>query len=282
MAIDVQSGPGGFAGEVRGADLERAGDFSAIHRAFLDHGVIVMRDCSLTPEAQIAFSRRFGPLMGRRPSTPDKVLMPGLPEIVILSNRKVNGETVGITDAGRYWHSDLCFEEKPNMATILHAVEVPPEGGDTLFANQYLAYETLSDGVKATLDGLKAVHDDSRVAGPNANKGRSTQTRDDLDWQPTVNAHPVVRTHPETGRKALYVNIASAHYFEGMTQAESAPLLRYLFDHATRPEFTCRFCWGPGSVAFWDNRCLKHIAVNDYHGHRRDMRRVQLAGDRPV
>jgi taurine dioxygenase len=221
----------------------------------------------------MAFGRRFG----------DLYLHPNLtkkgpnPEVI-----HVVKEPDATRVVGAEWHTDTAHVECPPMGAILHALEVPPRGGDTLFANQYLAYEALSDGLKEALDGMKAVHDDSRVAGPNANKGRSTQTRDDEEWTPTENAHPVIRTHPETSRKALFVNVASAHKFEGMRRAESAALLQYLFKHATRLEFTCRFNWEPGSVAFWDNRCLKHIAVNDYKGHRRDMRRVQLVGDKPT
>ena len=244
-----------------------------IRQAWLEHLVIFFREQQLSDERLMAFGRRFGdlylhPNLAKKGPNPEVIHVVKEPE----ATRVVGAE----------WHTDTGHVECPPMGAILHALEVPPRGGDTLFANQYLAYETLSDGLKAALDGMKAVHDDSRVAGPNANKGRSTQTRDDEEWTPTENAHPVVRTHPETGRKALFVNVASAHKFEGMRRAESAALLEYLFKHATRPEFTCRFNWKPGSVAFWDNRCLKHIAVNDYQGHRRDMRRVQLVGDKPT
>ena len=244
-----------------------------IREALLEYLVIFFRDQRMSDERLMTFGRYFGelylhPNLAKRGPYPEVIHVVKEPE----ATRVVGAE----------WHTDTGHVECPPMGAILHALEVPPKGGDTLFANQYLAYETLSDGLKATLDGMKAVHDDSRVAGPNANKGRSTETRDDEEWTPTANAHPVVRTHPETGRKALYVNVASAHYFEGMTKEESQPLLQYLFKHATQPEFTCRFTWAPGSVAFWDNRCLKHIAVNDYQGYRRDMRRVQLCGDRPV
>jgi len=261
---------------IEGLDLscdQDADVIAEIRQAWLDHLVIFFRDQHLSDKRLMTFGRYFGELYLH----PNLAKKGPHPEVI-----HVVKEPDATRVVGAEWHTDTAHVECPPMGAILHALETPPKGGDTLFANQYLAYETLSDGLKATLNELKAVHDDSRVAGPSANKGRSTETRDDDAWRPTVNTHPVVRTHPETGRKSLYVNIASAHNFDGMTKAESAPLLSYLFDHATRPEFTCRFSWTPGSVAFWDNRCLKHIAVNDYHGHRRDMRRVQLAGDRPV
>ena len=261
---------------IEGIDITRELDadvIAEIRRAWLDHLVIFFRNQHLNDERLMTFGRYFGELY-LHPNLAKKGPYPEVIHVV----KEPNATRV----VGAEWHTDTGHVECPPMAAILHALEVPPRGGDTLFANQYLAYEALSDRLKATLDGMRAVHDDSRVAGPNANKGRSTQTRDDAEWRPTVNTHPVIRTHPETGRKALYVNIASAHKFEGMTNEESAPLLRYLFDHATRPEFTCRFRWAPNSVAFWDNRCLKHIAINDYHGYRRDMRRVQIAGNRPV
>jgi taurine dioxygenase len=169
------------------------------------------------------------------------------------------------------------------MGAILYAIEVPPYGGDTLFASQYLAYEALSDGMKRLLEGLRAVHSDRKVAGPQAgmNAYRATKVREE-GWEETVSTHPVVRTHPETGRKLLFVNHSYTIRFDGMTEAESAPLLGYLLEHGHRPEFTCRFRWATGSVAFWDNRCVKHLAVHDAGRFRRIMRRVQIAGDKPV
>lgn len=274
--FEVKPLSGAVGAVLSGIDISEelsADAIAEMRQAWLEHLVIFFRDQQLSDERLMAFGRRFG----------DLYLHPNLakkgpnPEVI-----HVVKEPDATRVVGAEWHTDTAHVECPPMGAILHALEVPPRGGDTLFANQYLAYEALSDGLKAALDGMKAVHNDSRVAGPNANKGRSTQTRDDEEWTPTENAHPVIRTHPETGRKALFVNVASAHKFEGMRRAESAALLQYLFKHGTRPEFTCRFNWEPGSVAFWDNRCLKHIAVNDYQGHRRDMRRVQLVGDKPT
>jgi taurine dioxygenase len=167
---------------------------------------------------------------------------------------------------------------------VLYGVDVPPYGGDTLFANQYLAYETLSDGMKALVSRLTAVHSDITVAGPQAarNKHRTNKVREDSDWRETVSEHPVVRTHPETGRKGLFINRSYTQRFSGMTAEESAPLLEFLWQHATRPELTCRFRWETGSVAVWDNRCTMHIAVNDVWKFPRFMHRVQMCGDRPV
>ena len=155
-----------------------------------------------------------------------------------------------------------------------------PYGGDTLFANQYLAYETLSDGMKKMLSALNAIHSDRKVAGPQANKNaqRSTKVREDAAWRETVSAHPVVVTHPETQRKLLYVNASYTQSFEGMTEEESRPLLEYLLEQGHRPEFTCRFRWETGSIAFWDNRCCKHLAIHDAGPFRRVMRRTQVCG----
>jgi taurine dioxygenase len=158
MVIEVRPDENGFAAEVAGADLKSAADFERVHQAFLTHGVIFVRGQTLTPEDQIAFARRFGPLTGPRPSMSDKVLMPGHPEIVVLSNKKVNGEAIGFADAGRYWHCDLDFEDVPNLGTVLHALEVPPEGGDTLFCDLESAYATLPAAMKKRVEGLQAAH----------------------------------------------------------------------------------------------------------------------------
>lgn len=268
---------GALGADVEGVDL--SADLpdevvAEIRQALLDHQVVFFRGQSLAEEALMAFGRRFGDLLVH----PNLMKAGPHPEVIHIRKEPADTRVVG-----EDWHADTTCLECPPMAGILYALETPPAGGDTMFANQYLAYEALSDGMRALLDGMKAVHNDTRVAGPNVgvNVGRSSRVRDDDEWRPTESVHPVVRTHPETGRKGLFVNISYTRRFEDMTEAESAPLLDFLFEHAARPEFTCRFRWEPGSVAFWDNRCVNHIAVNDYYGYRRDMRRVQVAGDRP-
>jgi taurine dioxygenase len=180
---------------------------------------------------------------------------------------------------GGIWHSDTTYLARPPMASMLYAVEIPPYGGDTLFANQYLAYETLSEGYRKLIDGLVGVS--------SSLKADASRTREDrlraagVEHKALIAEHPVVRTHPETGRRALFVNVGHTTHFRGLTEEESRPLLAYLFQHQVRPEFTCRFRWEPGSLAFWDNRSAQHNPVNDYHGFRRVMHRVTLAGDAP-
>jgi taurine dioxygenase len=266
---------GALGAEIHGADLAADlddGAVRAIRQALLDHLVIFFRDQELSPDRFLAFAKRFG--------TPSEYPLikgiEGYPEIIRVA--KLEDETVNF---GGIWHSDTSYLERPSMATMLVAREVPPFGGDTLFANMYLAYESLSDGMQRVLDGLKAVNSSA--------KADATRTREDrIKSDPTpqsrnefLSEHPVVRTHPETGRRALYVNVAHTVRFAGMTEEESAPLLKYLFQHQTRPEFTCRFSWRVGSLAFWDNRAAQHNPVNDYHGFRRVMHRITLAGDRP-
>ena len=274
MNITVSPIAGALGAEVAGVDV--AGDLdddtiAEIRQALLDHCVIFFRDQKLDVEGHRAFTRRFGELFihpnyqfGQE--DPDMVYVrrePGDPKVV-----------------GGDWHADTTMMAAPPMGAILYAMEVPAVGGDTLFANQYLAYEALSDGMKRLLEPLRAIHNDTRVAGPGTglNAQRASQVREDEDWRPTENAHPVVRTHPETGRKHLFVNSVYVHNFEGMTVAESQPLLDYLYAHIVRPEFTCRFRWRPGSIAFWDNRCTLHLAVHDNHDEVRYMQRTQIAG----
>ncbi len=277
-AIEIQPVAGAIGAEIAGVDLSTDlsnSAFDAIHDAFLEHHVIFFRDQhGLTPDAHKAFGRRFGSLNVH----PYVEGMEGHPEIM-----EIIKEPEEKTNFGGGWHSDMSFLEEPALGSILHALEVPPYGGDTLFANQVAAYEALSDGMKAMLGGINAVHSASREYSA---KGHSAQQRQSMQAKTAEDApeyiHPVVRTHPETGRKALYVNPAFTLRFEGMTRRESRPLLNFLFDHAREERFTCRFRWSEGAVAFWDNRCVWHYALNDYHGHRRHMRRVTVNGDRPV
>jgi taurine dioxygenase len=239
-----------------------------IRQALLDHLVIFFRDQALSPEQYLGFARRFGEPV----EYPFVKGIEGFPEIIAVA--KLAHQTINF---GGIWHSDTTYLECPPMGSMLLAREVPPVGGDTLFASMYRAYDALSDGLKRVLEGLTGISDSSK-----ADASRTREDRAGGDPKaPLVAEHPVVRTHPETGRKALYVNVGHTVRFGGMTDAESAPLLDFLFQHLSRPEFTCRFAWRPGSIAFWDNRCAQHNAINDYPGQRRIMHRITLAGDRP-
>src|SRR5262245_47374473 len=268
---------GALGAEIHGVDIAANpddGTIAEIRKALLDHCVVFFRGQTLDASQHKAFARRFGDIFIH----PNYVGLQADPEIVEI--RREPGDTRIV---GEEWHTDTTMVAEPPMGAILYAVEVPPYGGDTMFANQYLAYKTLSDGMKRLLADLRAVHSDRKVAGPKsgANVGRSTKARDDETWRETINVHPVVCTHPETGRKLLFVNHAYTMGFEGMTEAESRPLLNFLLEQGHRPEFTCRFRWATGSIAFWDNRAVKHLAINDSGPFRRHMRRVQIAGDRP-
>jgi len=266
---------GAIGAEVSGVDLRgELGDdmIAAIRRAWLDHLVIFFRGQDLPPDRFLGFARRFGEPI----EYPFVKGLDGFPEItpiVKLEHERVN--------FGGLWHSDTAYLETPPLGTMLIARQVPPHGGDTIFANMYLAYETLSEGMRALLDGLVAVNSSAKADVTRTREDRMREgARADARAE-YVAEHPVVRTHPETGRKALYVNGGHTVRFQGMTEAESAPLLDFLFAHQTRPEFTCRFRWERGSIALWDNRSAQHNPINDYHGFRRVMHRVTLAGDRP-
>ena len=219
----------------------------------------------------MAFARR----LGRPIEYPFVKGIAGFPEIIEVN--KLEHERMNF---GGVWHSDTAYLAEPPMGSMLLAREVPPHGGDTLFANQYAAYESLSPGLRRLLDGLKAVNESAKA---NVTRTREDRIRTDgkEERESLVAEHPVVRTHPETGRKALYVNVAHTTRFSGLTEQESAPLLQFLFEHQVKPEFTCRFAWRVGSLAFWDNRCAQHNPINDYHGYRRVMHRITLAGDKP-
>jgi len=272
--IEVRPIAGSIGAEIHNVDVSQDLDdrtIGDIRKALLDHCVIFFRDQKLDTERHKVFTRRFGKIFIH----PNYAGMQADPEIVQITREPGDKRIVG-----EDWHADTTMMPEPPMGAILYAIEVPPYGGDTLFANQYQAYEALSDGMKKMLSGLKAMHSDRKVAGPQANRNaqRSTKVREDADWRETVSAHPVVATHPETGRKLLYVNRSYTQGFEGMTEDESRPLLDYLLEHGHRPEFTCRFRWETGSIAFWDNRVCKHLAIHDAGPFRRVMRRTQIAG----
>jgi taurine dioxygenase len=274
-AVDIRPIAGALGAEIHGLALdEPLDDASArtIRQALLDHLVIFFRDQELPPERFLAFARCFGEPV----EYPFVRGISGYPEIIEVA--KYEHETVNF---GGIWHSDTTYLERPPMGTLLIAREVPRVGGDTLFANQYLAYETLSPGMQRLLEGLRAVNSSAKADVSRTREDRVRSDPADGARRGLVAEHPVVRTHPETGRKALYVNVAHTVRFAGMTEAESAPILDYLFQHQTRPEFTCRFAWRAGSLAFWDNRAAQHNPVNDYHGQRRVMHRITLAGDVP-
>ncbi len=277
-SIEVRPVAGALGAEVCGVDLGDAlsdEQVDTLRRAFLDHQVIFFRGQSLDPDSHKEVGRRFGDLNihGYYES------LPGHPEILpVLKEPEATGNIGGV------WHSDVTYLPAPALGSILYALEVPPAGGDTMFASQYLAWETLSDGMKEMLEGLRAIHSSdiftNKARRDAANAIRTTKLNE-VD-ETIESSHPVVRTHPETGRKCLFVNGAFTRRIDGWTVEESRPLLDFLYRQASRPEFTCRFRWEEGSIAFWDNRCTQHYALNDYQGHRRSMHRVTLEGDRPV
>jgi taurine dioxygenase len=266
---------GAIGAEIRGVNL--AEDIpetliAAIRRALLDHLVIFFREQHLPPDRFLAFARR----LGKPIEYPFVKGIEGFPEIIAV--KKLATETVNF---GGVWHSDTTYLQCPPMATLLIAREVPPAGGDTLFANQYLAFERLSSGLRELLSRLRGV---SSSAKADASRTREDRIRSDGTEEARkvlIAEHPVVRSHPETGRKALFVNVAHTVGFVGMTDEESRPLLNFLFRQQIRPELTCRFRWQPGSLAIWDNRCAQHYAMNDYHGYQREMHRITLEGDVP-
>ena len=280
MTISIKPIAGALGAEVAGVDLSRPlsdGAIGEIRAALLENLVIFFHDQHLTPEQHLAFGRRFGALQIHE----FVEAMEGYPEIL-----EVRKEAEEKRNFGGGWHTDVSYLERPSLGSVLYALDVPDHGGDTMFANQYLAYEALSDGMKRMLEGMTAIHSARRPYGPNAARahdyGPSSMHFIFSEAAHAEIEHPVVRTHRETGKKALYVNRTFTLRFKDMTEEESAPLLHYLCDHAVRPEFTCRFRWQPNSIAFWDNRCVQHNAINDYHGQRRILHRVTIEGERPV
>ena len=274
--ISVRPLSGAIGAELGGVDASRElseHTVAEVRQALLAHNVVFLRDQDLTSEQFLHFAE----LLGEPSEYPMLEGLPGFPLITPVIKRE--DETVNF---GGVWHTDTSYLPTPPMATLLLAREVPPIGGDTLFANQYMAYETLSDGMKSMLGGRTAIGSSAKADGSLTREDRIRDSGRADAPDEISSGHPVVRTHPETGRKALYVNVAHTVRFSGMTEEESAPLLGYLFTHSVRPEFTCRFSWRAGSMAIWDNRCTQHNPVNDYHGYLRVMHRITLKGDEPA
>jgi len=273
--IEVKPIAGALGAEIHGVNLASIDDeiFAEIHSAFLDHLVIFFRDQDITPNQQVAFSARFAPI-GYYPFLKG---LPDHPEVI-----EVRKEPEDKLNFGGVWHTDTAYLATPPMGSVLYAKEIPASGGDTLFANLYLAYETLSDSMRLILDGRRAVNSSRKGDAAVGRQKSVDENPKDTSGVQTESIHPVIRTHPETGRKALYVNRGHTVCFEGASREESEPILEFLFDHAIKPEFTCRFQWEVGSIAVWDNRCALHYPLNDYHGHRRVMHRVTMEGDIPA
>jgi taurine dioxygenase len=268
--------------EVLGLDLSQPvspEDFARLHRAHLVHHVLVFRDQHITPSQQVAFSRRFGRLQIH---VLRQFQLPSDPEVLVISNIRENGRPIGLGDAGHFWHSDLSYKETPSLGSMLHAQELPEEGGDTLFANQHTAWDRLPAHLKRAVEGLKAEH--SYLA-------RYEELRQRNPWRPALTqaqidevkpaVHPVVRTHPETGRKALFVSEHFTTRIVGLPEDESRALLDELFGHSTRPEHIYRHRWQPQDMVFWDNRSLMHLAAGCPPDQRRKLYRTTIEGDLP-
>lgn len=264
--IAIKRLTGAIGAEVRGVNLNQPLDettFATIHQAFLDHCMLVFRGQFLEPEAQTVFTHRWGEVL-RAPYL-KQLEMPDHPEVIEGVNR---GKAYAFTT--EQWHSDLSFMPTPPAHAILAAQVIPETGGDTMFANQYVAYETLSEGMKRLLRELRAWHGGAKLAAYSG-----------IENTAPPQSHPIVRTHPETGRKGLYVNRLYTYCIEGLTEDESQGLLDFLFEHICRPDFTYRHQWAPGDVIMWDNRCTVHYAVRDYGEAPRVMHRTTIAGDVP-
>ena len=267
--------------EVFDLDLVRASaeEMQQVHKALALHAVLFFREQQLSPQQQLDVTRRFGPIL----RVPYIKHLDAYPDIIAVLKE---ADERKISTFGGTWHSDFSFLDTPPSLTLLYALELPPLGGDTLWASQYAAYDALSKGMQQMLDPLRAV----QTAWPHGTKGPGPGTavsrsvgmvRNDPSADREV-LQPVVRVHPVTGRKALFVNPVYTQRFEGMREDESRSLLNYLFAHATRAEFTCRLRWESGTLAVWDNRCLLHLAINDYDGSRRLLHRTTVAGERAV
>ena len=280
QSFEIRAFDAPLGAEVIGLDLSAPigdADFARIHRAHLDRHVLVFRDQRITPAEQIAFSRRFGPLQIH---VLRQFQLPGHPEILRISNILEDGKPIGLGDAGHFWHSDLSYKEKPSLGSMLHAQELPSEGGDTLFANMHSAWDTLPDDLKQEVQGLRAEH---------TYLAKYAELQAKSPWRPNLTpeqiaevkpvVHPVVRTHPETGEKIVYVNHTFTSRILDIPQEESDALLKLIYDRVKVPEYQVRFRWTPNAIGIWDNRSTQHYAVGDYWPADRVLERVTVSGD---
>ena len=274
--IKVRKIAGALGAEISGIDLSQdiTDDLAKkIRQVFLDSGVIFIKNQALTSQQFLNFAKK----MGNPVEYPFVKGLEGFPEIIEV--KKLEHEKHNF---GGVWHSDTTYLDCPPMGSMLLSKEIPPYGGDTLFACQYAAYEALSGTMQRMLDGLKGISSSSKADVSKTREDRIKSDGNEYAPKSFTNSHPLIRTHPETGRKALYVNVAHTIGIEGLTDAESAPLLSFLFEHQVKPEFTCRWVWEPNCLAFWDNRCTQHNPINDYHGFKRIRHRITLEGTKPA
>lgn len=282
QTFEIRPLPNDVGAEIIGLDLAKpvtAEDFARIHRAHLDYHVVVFREQRITPEQQIAFSRRFGELQIH---VLKQFLLAGHPEILIVSNIVENGQNIGLGDAGKFWHSDLSYKELPSLGSMLHAQELPSEGGDTLFADMHKALDGLPPALRKAIDGRKASH---------SYTARYSETKFEGNWRPTLTPeqlaqvkvveHPIVRTHPETGRKALFVSEGFTTHIVGLPEDESRAILAELYAHSVLPENIYRHRWQAHDMVFWDNRSLLHLAAGCPGHLRRKLFRTTIQGDAP-
>jgi taurine dioxygenase len=275
MSVEIKPLPG-VGAEIGGVDLARElsdEDFAAIRRAYAEHGVIFFRDQDISEEQHIAFSRRWGPIDINRFLSAH----PRYPEIAVLRKEPDQAENIGGA-----WHTDHSYDQIPAMGSVLVARELPPSGGNTLFSSMYAAYDALTPAVKEKLAPLKAIHSAKHIFGKDAFYGKERGDRignSDAADALQDSVHPVVITHPLSGKKALFVNIAYTTQIIGWTREATQAFVAEMFVHCTQPQFVYEFEWRPGSVAFWDNRSTWHYAKNDYQGHRREMHRITVRGE---
>jgi taurine dioxygenase len=275
MPVQIRPLAGAIGADLTGFDLSQPADdalIAEIRRAWLQYGVVFLRNQPLPPAQFQQFAERFGEVI-EYPFVQGIDGHPLIIPVLKLAHERSN--------FGGIWHTDTAYLPEPPMATMLIARELPPFGGDTLFASGTAAFEALSPAMQQMLEGLKGVNTSAKADVTKTREDRIKDAPTELSKKELSAEHPVVRTHPETGRKSLYVNFGHTARFAGMTEEESKPILEFLFAHQVKPEFTCRLTWNVGDIAFWDNRCVLHNPVNDYHGYKRLMHRVTLKGDKP-